>query len=359
MARARNIKPGFFSNDALVELPFETRLLFIGLWTLADREGRLEDRPKRIRAQLFAYDAVNCDEMLDALAAAGFIERYSVDGFKCVQIINFLKHQVPHHKEAASELPAPDGRPAITRHPYDVSPQRRSAIFARDGMKCLKCGSEESLSLDHIRPLVAGGTNDDENLQTLCKRCNSSKGDATKDYRRVNVDPTLPQRSADVGGSCPSDSLIPDSPSLIPDSSSLRSPRAFASPAELTKAMREAGVEAQPADPRVMKLAEQGVSPETARAACDSARSKKPGQRISPGYVFAILEGWAADAASMNAHGARSPPARAPPVDKLGRQIAMAAELTGRNRPQDDAHVIDADATPATPARIAFAGGVG
>ena len=31
MARARNIKPGFFTNDELVELPFATRLLFIGL----------------------------------------------------------------------------------------------------------------------------------------------------------------------------------------------------------------------------------------------------------------------------------------------------------------------------------------
>lgn len=39
MARARNIKPGFFTNDELVELPFEVRSLFIGLWAIADREG--------------------------------------------------------------------------------------------------------------------------------------------------------------------------------------------------------------------------------------------------------------------------------------------------------------------------------
>ena len=48
MARARNIKPGFFANDLLVDLPFEVRLLFIGLWTIADRAGRLCDRPKKI-----------------------------------------------------------------------------------------------------------------------------------------------------------------------------------------------------------------------------------------------------------------------------------------------------------------------
>ena len=46
MARARNIKPGFFRNADLVEMPIEARLLFIGLWTLADRSGRLEDRPR-------------------------------------------------------------------------------------------------------------------------------------------------------------------------------------------------------------------------------------------------------------------------------------------------------------------------
>lgn len=47
MARARNIKPAFFMNDELAEIDPLGRLLFIGLWTIADREGRLEDRPAR------------------------------------------------------------------------------------------------------------------------------------------------------------------------------------------------------------------------------------------------------------------------------------------------------------------------
>ena len=50
MARARNIKPGFFANENLAECDPLARLLFAGLWCLADREGRLEDRPKRIAA---------------------------------------------------------------------------------------------------------------------------------------------------------------------------------------------------------------------------------------------------------------------------------------------------------------------
>ena len=39
MSRSRNIKPGFFKNEHLAECQPLARLLFIGLWTLADREG--------------------------------------------------------------------------------------------------------------------------------------------------------------------------------------------------------------------------------------------------------------------------------------------------------------------------------
>ncbi len=59
MARSRTIKPGFFTNEEMVELPMAIRLLFIGLWTLADRDGRLRDRPKKIRMEAFPADDVD------------------------------------------------------------------------------------------------------------------------------------------------------------------------------------------------------------------------------------------------------------------------------------------------------------
>jgi hypothetical protein len=107
MARARNIKPGFFLNEELVELPFATRLLFIGLWTLADREGRLEDKPKRIKMHLFPADDLDVDSALSALTGTGFLLRYSVDGDSFIQILAFAKHQNPHKDEKASLIPAP------------------------------------------------------------------------------------------------------------------------------------------------------------------------------------------------------------------------------------------------------------
>lgn len=106
MARSRNIKPGFFSNELLAELDFATRLLFIGLWTEADREGRLEDRPRRLKMALFPADNVDISSMLDDLDHLGFIKRYAVGELQAIQIVNWAKHQNPHVKEAKSVIPA-------------------------------------------------------------------------------------------------------------------------------------------------------------------------------------------------------------------------------------------------------------
>lgn len=117
MARARNIKPGFFTNEELAKCSPMARLLFIGLWTICDREGRLEDRPARIGAQVMPFDAHDVQALLDELQAARFIVRYSVKGQSLILIPNFNKHQKIHHKEAASTLPPPSTRLGRGRTP--------------------------------------------------------------------------------------------------------------------------------------------------------------------------------------------------------------------------------------------------
>ncbi|EPZ4370269.1 hypothetical protein ACXMSV_001871 [Salmonella enterica subsp. salamae serovar 42:b:e,n,x,z15] len=107
MARSRNIKPGFFTNDELAECSPYARLLFAGLWTIADKEGRLDDRPKKVKALVLPFDNVDCDELLQQLHQRKFINRYQVNGEGFIQISNWKKHQNPHCKEAASEIPAP------------------------------------------------------------------------------------------------------------------------------------------------------------------------------------------------------------------------------------------------------------
>lgn len=115
MARARNVKPGLFKNEVLgVADPLYT-LLFEGLWVLADREGRMEDRPLRIKAEVFPYrDGLNMDEMLNWLQSNGFIQRYSVRGKRYIVVCEFVKHQNPHKNESASEIPGPEAGSADT-----------------------------------------------------------------------------------------------------------------------------------------------------------------------------------------------------------------------------------------------------
>lgn len=109
--RARNIKPTFFSNEDLADLEYQARLLFIGLWCAADREGRLEDRPKRLKALLFPYDedmtATRMDGLLSQLEDAKFIIRYQVGEGRFIQVVNWKKHQRPYQDERASTLPPP------------------------------------------------------------------------------------------------------------------------------------------------------------------------------------------------------------------------------------------------------------
>lgn len=110
MARIRELKPGFWINEHLGQLPFETRLCFEGLWTHADREGRLEDRPMKLKALIFPYDQLDMDKVIQQLADSPgqFIQRYRVGGTAYIQILNWSKHQKPHPKEAPSEIPPPD-----------------------------------------------------------------------------------------------------------------------------------------------------------------------------------------------------------------------------------------------------------
>lgn len=107
MARTRNIKPGFFKDEELVDLGFPAMILFAGLWTLADRDGRLEDRPRMIKAEVFPYTNTNVEKLLCSLDEHRFIVRYEVNGQKYIQVRTWKKHQNPNIKECASVIPAP------------------------------------------------------------------------------------------------------------------------------------------------------------------------------------------------------------------------------------------------------------
>jgi hypothetical protein len=112
MARIRQIKPEFYMDDELAQCSRDARLLFPGLWILADRAGRLENRPAKIKAQVFPYDcdidAARVRDLLAQLEAHRFILIYEIDGRSYIQIRTFEKHQHCHRNEVPSQIPGPD-----------------------------------------------------------------------------------------------------------------------------------------------------------------------------------------------------------------------------------------------------------
>ena len=113
MARTRNLKPAFFKNADLANLGFAYQVLFSGLWCIADRDGRLKDDPRWIKAEVLPYapSRINVDKMLSELGETGdppFIIRYEYRNRRYISIPAWKKHQNPHVKEPASTIPTPE-----------------------------------------------------------------------------------------------------------------------------------------------------------------------------------------------------------------------------------------------------------
>ncbi len=79
-----------------------------------------------------------------------------------------LAELVMEYRPKASALPTPKKR--------TIGPTLRLAVYARDGYRCVRCGTNEELSADHVIPESKGGATTLDNLQTLCLTCNRRKG---------------------------------------------------------------------------------------------------------------------------------------------------------------------------------------
>jgi hypothetical protein len=133
--RSRNIKPGFFENENLAELAPLARLLFAGLWCYADKEGRFEWRPKRIKALILPYDDVDIEELLMSLHTMEFVYMYSVGNGTFGLMPKFKKHQNPHPHEAKSQIPPPSEIIEVNQcHDIDTTLQGISAKCNADSL---------------------------------------------------------------------------------------------------------------------------------------------------------------------------------------------------------------------------------
>lgn len=285
MARARNIKPGFFANEDLAECSFAARLCFAGLWTIADREGRLEDRPKRIKGELFRFDSIEVEPLLQELRKHGFIARYEVDGLGIIQIIAFSKHQNPHHREPPSDLPPPEspGLDPVSNPPKpEASPQ---------------CDDPKARG----KPEASPGINPQD---TTCQG-----------GRAVLI--------PDSGF------LIPDSPSLIPDPGKggqreVRSPSGSRIPPDFPT---EADVGWCKAERPELDVAEVAAKFRDYWLGVAGAKGRKADWPAT--WRNFVRSEWS------RSPSARSQPARASPT-RQDRITATVAELTGRTRNQPE-----------------------
>lgn len=140
MARIRSIKPEFFDDPDVGQISAEAALVFIGLWTQADREGRLVDDPRRLKVRLRPYSTCDLDAILAELVDAGFVIRYQSEaGDQLLQVRSFWKHQHCHKDEKASIYPAPPKNGGHTGKPGDFR--------AKTPVSCLLSIDSGSLAL--------------------------------------------------------------------------------------------------------------------------------------------------------------------------------------------------------------------
>lgn len=118
MAKIRGVKPEFWTDERVVEVSRDARLLFIGMWNFACDNGHLDDKPKQLKMKIFpGDDDTNLDAWLDELVAAGRIVR---DG-TTITIPKFAEHQKPHKRWwTTCDLP-------LCTVPEDAPPQGRTS----------------------------------------------------------------------------------------------------------------------------------------------------------------------------------------------------------------------------------------
>ena len=197
MARIRTIKPEFWTDEKIVRLPFEGRLLFIGLWNFADDMGALDFSPDRIRMQIFPGDsAVQVEHLLDLLEVTGLVDYMTGDdGGKVLRVRNWSAHQKidnPSRKTVLSEgyrkLAIPSEARIGVAKKYGASPGVECPA------ECYYCGAPgqlfwwmnskgrpsgwvtaQDLEFDHFVSEHEGGENASKNMVLACRPCNRGK----------------------------------------------------------------------------------------------------------------------------------------------------------------------------------------
>lgn len=163
MARIRTIKPDFFTSEDIMALSPLARLLYIGTWLEADREGRLHWKPSTLKVRYLPSDDCDVKALCEELTKRRLVMLYG-DGLACIP--RFKDHQFINGKETPSKLPPPSEEdisrvkdasarvmdaPSLPSFPFrDPSLPERHAIQGRGAFEA------GSLPRDHKHHRICG-----------------------------------------------------------------------------------------------------------------------------------------------------------------------------------------------------------
>lgn len=127
-------------------------------------------------AYIYDYDACNIyDESISVLRKYKIVDSDLLSEQRGK--LKYLRDKYKSYLESKSQ------QPRIKACSYTSKKDVRIAVFELYGNKCLCCGTEEKITIDHVVPVKKGGVNELSNMQPLCKSCNSRKSTSTTDYR--------------------------------------------------------------------------------------------------------------------------------------------------------------------------------
>ncbi len=115
MARARFIRPEFFTDEKVGGLPYGARILFAGIWCHSDLRGVFEHSARQLRVLVFPFDegltSGTVDEWLTQLGTAGMVLRFEAEGKPWGVVRRWIDHQdiSTREIEIGTRKPEPPG----------------------------------------------------------------------------------------------------------------------------------------------------------------------------------------------------------------------------------------------------------
>ena len=211
--RIRSILPNFYRSEDIGKMCWDTRLIFIGLWSYVDDNGVGRDVERLILADLFPYDEARetlarVSRGLQTLCDGGQIVRYSIDGKPLLFIVKWDSYQrVDRPTKPRYERPTCED--AVIREPIATSSRDMYATLATgEGEKGRRGEGEKGLDTPPAAPRPISEPDGFEEFWA-CYPKRSDKGHARTAYlkaakaagvdvvlagaQRFAADPNLPE----------------------------------------------------------------------------------------------------------------------------------------------------------------------